>query len=199
MDARKNSMFIFNLLCYYYVFNDHHSRFYHLTFPSSIHVSIIQSMHAIYKKSSFILIIINYLPFALNFISREKSFHFESDAALRICDHHIFSRILSSHRRRINFIMDVDDALDYKEAMDEDNHHTIDDWNDTSPSFDSIANHLLDSESDLTDDDVELTIPRFECVCIGDHIQQQLAHRPNVRPSHDVIKSEFSTEKEGNI
>ena len=89
-----------------------------------------------------------------------------------------------------------DNRLDYGEPMDEDNHHTIDDSN--NPSFDSIANRLLDGESDVTDDNIELIVPQFTCVCVDKGVQQQLAHCPNVRPSHGVINSKFKTKKEGN-
>ena len=78
-------------------------------------------------------------------------------------------------------IMDVEN-LDY-EPSEDDNQHTLD---ASDPSFNQLSTEIADllesDESEVTDDEVELMVSDFACVCNVSSVEQDLAQAVTQEP-----------------
>ena len=77
--------------------------------------------------------------------------------------------------------------LDYD---DDENHHPMD---ASDPSFHVLMNNIERqlSESDVTDDEIKIDVPFFDCVCNSSKVNQDLRHRPNTRPSSSAVRKKY--------
>ena len=223
LDSRKNSTFTFNLLHYVIIFSDRQSldhlssKSSHLSsfYLSSFHVNILDPL-------AIIIIIIYDTSLPSNFSREYTSFQFavkNTDKACEFPDKIFFCvcrtsllRLKFRHARWKSTLVEIvlahqhllprhhihndtmdEENLDY-EPSEEENQHAL---NASDPSFNQLSTEIADllesEESEVTDDEVELMVSDFACVCNVSSVEQDLAHRPNVRPHIKEQRKEHKT------